>query len=388
MRVFGNILRYLLLKSLHLIYGFFHSLMKKNHNTFFFISSGRMFNDNIRVFYDYVSKLNNQEVILLIFDKSLFNQLKATSENIYYAFSFSGFYQFLKHQKIIIDNGDARLFFFPYYLHPKFQIIINLWHGIPLKRLGKTIDKRRKDSFDIQFQTYSYFIVSSEFEKELIKSCYSVDKEILVTGSPRNDYFFQIKNNIHKEYTYLSKKVILYAPTWREYENNSSFFPFEDKDLNKLNKFLEDNDTYILLRGHYEEMSKVKFIYDENKFNRILPAHSEIFPDTHSLLVHVDILVTDYSSIYLDFLLLDKPIIFIPYDINEYIVHRGFLFDYEEYTPGVKVNSQKSFIRALNTLLKTPEDNNLSRKEMSKMFHKFQNGGSCKRIYDKIKLID
>ena len=96
------------------------------------------------------------------------------------------------------------------------------------------VGELRKDSFDIQFQTYSYFIVSSEFEKELIKSCYSVDKEILVTGSPRNDYFFQIKNNSLNEYTYLSKKVILYAPTWREYENNSSFFPFEDKDLNKL----------------------------------------------------------------------------------------------------------------------------------------------------------
>ena len=388
MRTLANILRYLLLKILHMKYGVFHMLMPKDKETLLFFCTGKTFADNLRAFYDFVVEAKKDKAVVLVKDQSLYKSLKGELPNVYSANSLTGMFQFLKHQKIIIDNGDARLFFFPYYLHPKFQSIINLWHGIPLKKLGKAIDKRRKESFDIQFQSYSYFTVCSEFEKELIESCYSVDEEVWVTGTPRNDQLLQKDTRLLENYPYLGKKTILYAPTWREQGNQSSFFPFVDKDLAMLNHFLEEQDAYLLLRGHREEM---KFFTKENKqssFTRILPAHQDVFPEVQGLLAHVDVLITDYSSIYLDYLLLDKPMIFIPYDIEEYREYRGFLFDYEKHSPGAKVDSQQAFVDALKASLEKPEQDALQRAEICAIFHQFKNGGACQRIYDQIKSIN
>ena len=388
MRSLANILRYILLKILHINYCFFHMLIPKDKETLFFFCTGNNFIDNLRSFYDYIIKTKKEKAVVLVRDKSLYKRLKNELPTVYSAYTLTGIVQFLRHQKVIIDNGDARLFFFPYYLHPKFQSIINLWHGIPLKKLGKAIDKRREDSFDIQFQCYSYFTVCSEFEKKLIESCYSIDKEVWVTGTPRNDQLLQKDNRLLDNYSYLGKKTILYAPTWRDQGNQSSFFPFADKDLAGLNKFLKDEDAYLLLRGHREDM---KFLRQENQqssFNRILPAHQDIFPEVQTLLAHVDVLITDYSSIYLDYLLLDKPIIFIPYDIEEYRKFRGFFFDYEKHSPGSKVDSQQAFVNALRSSLEKPEQDALHRAEICAIFHQFKNGGACQRIYDQIKSIN
>jgi len=387
MRTFANIFRYLLLKNLHMMYGLFHMLMPKDKETLLFFCTGKAFTDNLRAFYDFVVIAKEEQAVVLVRDQFLYKSLKGEFSNVYSANSITGLFQFLRHQKIIIDNGDARLFFFPYYLHPKFQSIVNLWHGIPLKKLGKEIDKRRNESFDIQFQSYSYFTVCSEFEKELIDTCYSVE-HILVTGTPRNDLLAHANSSLLEQFTYLGKKTILYAPTWREQGKESIFFPFTDKDLVKLNQFLIEQDAYLLLRGHREEMKFLSEINSQSNISRILPAHQDLFPEVQDLLPHVDVLITDYSSIYLDFLLLDKPLIFIPYDIDEYREYRGFLFEYEKYSPGAKVFSQHDFIDALKLSLENPEHDALQRREICAIFHQFKNGGASKRIYDHLKSIN
>jgi CDP-glycerol glycerophosphotransferase (TagB/SpsB family) len=80
--------------------------------------------------------------------------------------------------------------------------------------------------------------------------------------------------------------------------------------------------------------------------------------------------------------------IFIPYDIEEYREYRGFLFDYENHSPGSKVESQQDFVNALRTSLEKPEHDALQRAEIFAIFHKFKSGGSCQRIYDQIKSIN
>ena len=208
--------------------------------------------------------------------------------------------------------------------------------------------------------------------------------DVWVTGTPRNDYLVKPNSELLSAHKYLNKKIILYAPTWREYGNRSSFFPFDDKNLNDLNEYLESKDAYLLLRGHREEMERISSNYGEEHFSRILPAHQKIFPDAQQLLVHVDVLVTDYSSIYLDFLLVDKPIVFLPYDLKEYQSYRGFLFDYNSYTPGDKVFTQSEFIASLTISLNNPSVMSDERKRVRDLFHTHQNGDSSKRILAQI----
>ena len=346
------------------------------------------FADNSRYFLEYLAsnKDHNYELKVLVKDKSLFDRLYLLYPDItHYAKSLSGLNLFLKTKNLVISHGSDASYFFPYYLDVKSKNIINLWHGIPLKRLSLQVKGIRESKTRNRFQKFSSICAASTFEQFLLASCFDMHiDDVWVTGTPRNDYLLHPNNDLVKNHVYLNKKVILYAPTWREYGERSSFFPFEDKDLEGLNSFLETQDAYLLMRGHREEMERIADNYGEHKLSRILPAHQEIFPDAQRLLAHVDLLVTDYSSIYLDFILLDKPMIFIPYDLEAYQSYRGFLFDYDSHTPGDKVFSQAEFVESLGLAFNDPQRDASERARVRKIFHKYIDGQSSGRIVAQI----
>ena len=367
-----------------LLEGFFSK--DKNLITIFFTEHN--FADNSRYFLEYLYSNTDHkyDVIVLVKNKVLFDEISLKYPNItYYSKSLSGMKLFLKTKNIVISHGSDASYFFPYFLDIKSKNIINLWHGIPLKRLSLQVKGIRESKSRSRFQKFSSICAASTFEQFLLASCFEMHiDDIWITGTPRNDYLLYPNNDLLQEHSYLNKKVILYAPTWREYGDRSSFFPFEDKDLERLNAFLETQDAYLLMRGHREEMERISENYGEEKLSRILPAHQEFFPDAQRLLAHVDVLVTDYSSIYLDFLLLDKPMIFIPYDLEQYQSYRGFLFDYDTHTPGDKVGTQAEFIASIDRALNKPELGAKERALMKNLFHTYEDGKSSERILEQI----
>ena len=367
-----------------LLEGFFSK--DKNLITIFFTEHN--FADNSRYFLEYLYSNTDHkyDVKVLVKNKVLFDEITLKYPNItYYSKSLSGMKLFLKTKNIVISHGSDASYFFPYFLDIKSKNIINLWHGIPLKRLSLQVKGIREAKSRSRFQKFSSICAASTFEQFLLASCFEMHiDDVWITGTPRNDYLLYPNNELLKEHSYLNKKVILYAPTWREYGDRSSFFPFEDKDLECLNAFLETQDAYLLMRGHREEMERISENYGEEKLSRILPAHQEFFPDAQRLLAHVDVLVTDYSSIYLDFLLLDKPMIFIPYDLEQYQSYRGFLFDYDTHTPGDKVGTQAEFIASIDRALNKPELGAKERALMKNLFHTYEDGKSSERILEQI----
>ena len=367
-----------------LLEGFFYK--DKNLITIFFTEHN--FADNSRYFLEYLYSNTDHkyDVKVLVKNKVLFDEISLKYPNItYYSKSLSGMSLFLKTKNIVISHGSDASYFFPYFLDIKSKNIINLWHGIPLKRLSLQVKGIRESKSRSRFQKFSSICAASTFEQFLLASCFEMHiDDIWITGTPRNDYLLYPNNEVLQEHSYLNNKVILYAPTWREYGDRSSFFPFEDKDLERLNVFLETQDAYLLMRGHREEMERISDNYGEEKLSRILPAHQEIFPDAQRLLAHVDVLVTDYSSIYLDFLLLDKPMIFIPYDLEQYQSYRGFLFDYDTHTPGDKVGTQAEFMESIDRALNKPELGAIERAQMKNLFHTYEDGKSSERILAQI----
>ena len=367
-----------------LLEGFFSK--DKNLITIFFTEHN--FADNGRYFLEYLYSNTDHkyDVKVLVKNKVLYDEISQKYPNItYYSKSLIGVKLFLKTKNIVISHGSDASYFFPYFLDIKSKNIINLWHGIPLKRLSLQVKEIRESKSRSRFQKFSSICAASTFEQFLLASCFEMHiDDVWITGTPRNDYLLYPNNELLQEYSYLNKKVILYAPTWREYGDRSSFFPFKDKDLERLNKFLETQDAYLLIRGHREEMERISDNYGEEKLSRILPAHQEFFPDAQRLLAHVDVLITDYSSIYLDFLLLDKPIIFIPYDLEKYQSYRGFLFDYDTHTPGDKVGTQAEFMESIDRALNQPELGAIERAQMKKLFHTYEDGKSSERILAQI----
>jgi len=388
----GWLLSVILIDLITLITRFIESFFSKDKQILTLFFTENNYADNSRYFLEHLRSLptNNYKVRVLVKNESLYKEIHAIYPDItHFSKSFSGLKLFLKTKNIVISHGSDSSYFFPYFLDVKSKNVINLWHGIPLKRLSLQVKGIRESKSRKRFQKFTSICASSTFEQFLLASCFDMHiDDVWVTGTPRNDYFVKPNSELLSAHKYLNKKIILYAPTWREYGNRSSFFPFDDKNLSELNEYLESKDAYLLLRGHREEMERISSNYGEKSLSRILPAHQEIFPDAQQLLAHVDVLVTDYSSIYLDFLLVDKPIIFIPYDLKEYQSYRGFLFDYDSNTPGDKVFTQEAFIKSLDSSLNSPEQYSAERKVVLDLFHKYQHGNSSSRILAKINEIN
>lgn len=277
--------------------------------------------------------------------------------------------------------------FFPFVSWSSKKVFINVWHGTPLKAMffadpGETKDDLRR-MLRLNRRT-SAFIVSSKLEAVLIARCFLIDsKKFYYLGHPRNDILLKtnsirrlpdMKKNI-PEY----KKVILYCPTYRR-DNPTKFFPFADLDLQHLNSFLEENKIVILVRGHiYDERSEKQFFSE-----RIIDFGFDVCSDVNSILQETDILITDYSSVYIDYLLLDRPCIFIPYDLKTYKRKRGFLLDYDFWVCGYKVLTYTEFTNAMEEILSGKDIYKKRRQELRRQFHYCQTDNSCEKVFNLI----
>jgi len=139
---------------------------------------------------------------------------------------------------------------------------------------------------------------------------------------------------------------------------------------------LEKYDACFLYRNHINTTEQ-QIIED---LDRIIPASFTGFPDAQPLLYHTDILITDYSGIYFDFLLLNRPVIFYTYDYATYREKRDFLFPFERNTPGSKVQTPELLINAIGDYLLDPKKDAARREEIKNKFHTFTDGRACERI--------
>ena len=362
--------------------------IKVENSILYFFQFGEKLSDNSIYLFNYLEKNSDYNQLLFTVDKKVYNTYKSIyHEKVVYGLSYKGLRVFLKSKNIIISTGIDKLSFYPYYLSVKTKNIIQLWHGSLFKRLGFQVKNWRKIKQRKEYQPFTSFIACSTLEKFMVASCFNMPIDnVWVTNYPRNDYVLNPTNDLTIKYPILKNKIILYAPTWREEGHKIDFFPFKDVDIMEIQSFLEKNDAYLLIRGHTEEMELIANQYnlDLNKTDRIISAHQGIFPKTEQLLPYVDILITDYSGINIDFLLLNRPIIYIPYDLETYKSYRGILYDYDDFIAGPKVFNQNDFIAELKGYIDNPTKDSDLRIKKQLQFHNNIDGKACERIKNKI----
>lgn len=235
------------------------------------------------------------------------------------------------------------------------RTIINLWHGVPLKKIA--LLENQASWF---YKLYFKWIFSSNYtailttSKELIpimaKSFGVESSKIKVWGQPRNDLLFKKidRNKMLEELYQIDfpvEHVVLYAPTYREF-GQTRLFPFEDFDLEKLKGFLAEHRIMLLIRYHLEEQHGECL---ESQWIRTVNEDKVL--DIMEILAGFDGVITDYSSIYIDYLLTEKPLLFLPYDLEEYEQKRGMNFRYMDVTPGPKPVTMDGFMKELFKLL-------------------------------------
>lgn len=330
----------------------FGQIRPDSHIWLFSSTDNSHYNYNSRYLFEYV-KENLPEItpLFVINDPELRNSLSSKYGNQYFieTESIQGIRQALSAGVWFTSAG------LPAYgtgLHKK-RLIINLWHGVPLKKIA-LLDPNLKKAARIYFkkifsENYTCILTTSHELIPLMARSFAVSEDkIKVWGQPRNDGLFQ-KNDCREilgqlfpdlpEYT----KTVLYAPTFRDY-GQVQLFPFKDFDQKQLEAFLDEKNMLLFIRTHVAEQGSAAPYLGK----RIRFLGNEQAEDVTGILNIFDCLITDYSSIYIDYLLTDKPMIFLPYDRQQYLDGRGMNFDYDDVTPGPKPETFNDFLDALS----------------------------------------
>lgn len=275
------------------------------------------------------------------------------------------------------------------------QQVVYLSHGWGYKA-SKGGEKKNKTTFDI-------ITTTGPMAAEGLTTYWGESlKKSRITGYPRLDYFFkdnkEIQKKVNKKWNFnLYKKVIFWMPTFRQsfnselsedYFNSQTGLPiFEtEEQLIKFSDYLKKNDILLVFKLHHLQASLP--IYKKS-FENILIVKDEMLKkmeiQLYQFIPFADILISDYSSISIDYLLLNRPIIFTLDDYEEYNKSRGlFPKDAIKYMPGYHVYSQAELEESISEIMSGKDKYKLVRNRIINNYHTFKDGNSSKRILNLI----
>ena len=276
--------------------------------------------------------------------------------------------------------------------------LYQVWHGTGIKNVGEDdprIAQRKGKSFFGRLRaaafdtdtTYDIMVFSSQAHMEGRKHAFNF-KDYFINGQPRNDVIFgTFEGNAMAELGTDAaaldkiraaradgKKVILYTPTWRK---RSSDQPQDFFDWPALENFARGQNAIVIVKPHPKDV-------DYAKASDVIVPYAAA-RDVYHAFPYVDVMISDFSSIFTDFLLINKPLVFFQPDREEYAGTRGFQFDLDAVLPGPIVHDQTALNDALVQALKTGGDAyGDARKRVLAEFCAFTDGNSCARLLDHI----
>lgn len=351
---------------------------------------GRTYSCNPRAIYEYMKKHCPNYHLFWSVDKRAENYFLENHIPYIKRFSFK-WLLYMARAEYWVTNSRMPLWL----PKPKHTKYVQTWHGTPLKKLALdmrevhmpgTDTERYKRNFIKDSSKWDYLISPNAYSTEIFRRAFQFRNKIIESGYPRNDFLYnykqedveEIKRNLRLP---LDKKVILYAPTWRDNQYyHVGKYKFQlHLDLDKMQKTLGE-DYVLLLRMHY----LVAESFDLKNYEGFVFDVSQV-QDIRELYVISDLLITDYSSVFFDYANLKRPILFYVYDIKEYRdVLRGFYFNIEKESPGPLVYSTEEIIDKINEIgsqnYKLPE----SFERFYQTFCYLEDGNAAKRVVQEI----
>lgn len=327
---------------------FISPFIKIDNNLVLFSSLNGSFVDNSKYLYLAMIKENNFKTFWVAHDKNTYKLLKNQNFPVL-KIGYGMFFKALKAKFFITTHNYQDV----YYVKNKKTIVINLWHGTPLKKMGfdAKVDSKKfylKEKLGLFEHKYiDYLCIASKDTISAFESSFGIAREkILPTGQPRNDILFKaksdsnfaqsIKENVLSRLNIKSPRIALYAPTFRDK------YVCRIDLIKELKEVFRQNGIELVVKLHPLDKDNVYF--------------KQLNIDIQELLIASDMLISDYSSIFFDYSILERPIILFLYDIKEYQVQRdGFYIDIKQL-PFYKCYN----IEELKTTLKEISSNSIA----------------------------
>ncbi|WP_185790728.1 CDP-glycerol glycerophosphotransferase family protein [Bhargavaea beijingensis] len=363
-----------------------YSLMRrvlpvKKNKVFLESGLGKSLGDSPKEIYDVLQKSGKDYEFVWSYNRRFPNKpqntkvVKRLSPGYYYHLATSGYW---------INNQN-----FPTYIKKrKGTRYLQTWHGTPLKRMLHDIelihgrDETYLERVSSAIQEWDALISPSRYATECFRSAFRYKGPVIEQGYPRNDVFYQGMDNDQLEAIRNKlgiapgKKVILYAPTFRDNENIGNKFIMDiPMDFERFKERF--GEEYVLLtRLHVVVSNKLRI--PKELSDTVINASN--YPDIQELMLISDILITDYSSVWFDFLNTNQPILFYTYDFEEYRDSiRGFYLDFENEAPGPLCMTEGQLMECISDIEKITQQYRQAYQEAQNKFCYLDDGHAAER---------
>lgn len=366
---------------------------KHNKWVLFYESVDSELHDNSRSIYNYMHR-NKPEYKYFICASNVTKNRHLSSSDTKVIGQFKGVLCFLLCKYCFYSYASLRI------KPSKNQVVVNLWHGTPLKVIGNlSKDKINKGE---NMNMFSYLLASSDFFAPIMKNAFECnDHQILVCGHARTDELFESISNPYLDEIKKFKKAIIWMPTFRisndrrhkdlgenyNYSNSETLLPIFDKysDLQQLNTYCKEQDILIVIKVH--SLAKINDIHLDNI--RLIN-DSDLEKNNlslYQLIGQFDALITDYSSVFFDFLLLNRPIGFTIDDISLYQNARGFAVENAlEFMPGHHIETIQTFYGFIQDVIVGKDLYYQERNRVNNLCNQYQDNHNCQRLLEQIGL--
>lgn len=366
--------------------------------------NGSEYADNSRYLFEWILRQNHPEICPLWLTKSpdMYRALKNENKPVAMIGSWVGTKCLAQARLGVFTNSLYDLALHPYILPDSIRLIA-LRHGKSVKkvrfaRIGHKLSHKETAQRKYESKLIKYAISTSEFISDFQEESLQIGRQKhIITGYPRNDVLINPTHEMEMRWNdFFHGKdpgtTILYAPSWRHGREPTHFFPFSDFDKVDLFNFLEKNEMTLLLRPHRNDFLKYpelkSFLNDlATNSDFIHVVSHDVFPDVNMILPFIDILISDYSSLYHDYLLLDRPMIFIPYDYDDFEKQNGFHYNYFSYLPGPAIKTFKELCLHLNQIHYQTDSYRHKRHVLKNLVHTHKDSRSCERVANLISNI-
>ncbi|WP_416037362.1 CDP-glycerol glycerophosphotransferase family protein [Lactococcus formosensis] len=365
-------------------------VFKTNSKIVLFTSfNGKSYSDNPRYLFEYMrdsEEFSDYQFIWAFKKKQAIAGAKTVN------FNSLQYYYYLSKAKYWVFNAKMA----PYYYKKSDQVYLQTWHGVPLKRLGHDIIdngstyyrskqsyKQMVRSYDKDSRHWNYLIASSPFSAHVFETAFAFPQQkMLKVGYPRVDCLThpdpaRVEELKKKYHLPPNKKIILYAPTWRDNSYSNTGYTFELKvDFYKWKRELGE-DYVVLFKPHYLICSTYHIPQDLNNFIFFMDPNQDI----NDAYLMSDGLITDYSSVFFDYAQLGRPIYFYMYDLAHYAEElRGFYLKVPDDLPNDPVKTEEE-------LLKMIKDDCFDYQRLyafNKKFNPWNDGSACEKIISEV----
>lgn len=375
-------------------------LWPKKKTIIFITRFGKSFEGNLKYLFLWLVKQNFEEydTFFLTEDRELEASLKAANLPVLFHPTFASVLECCRAGAIIVDGNEWVRGYKYQMLHAarKFQV----WHGSGMKTVGLMKPRVKNQTLPVKAVTYLlglhpvYDIVSfgSATQQKTRGHAFRF-KSSIINGQPRNDILFSHEKQVPTigvdvttlstvlEHAKAGNRVVLYAPTHRL---PSDLFLQERSALNPhdWNQFAAEHNLLFVFKYHPKTLPEHE--WEIGECENII--EYDKFSDVYPLLGQVDALITDYSSIFTDYILLNRPVVFFPFDYDRYVnEERALQFDYHTVTPGRKCMTQNEVFDELRKIVtQGMDDYAVIRDEMIRHFYDKADGSSCARMWKAI----